>query len=227
VYACGDPNPVNRGRAARILRKAGIVCEKHPLDEAERILRPFAKHVTTGLPFVTVKIAMSLDGRICDLNGDAKWISGAATRRLTGKLRERVDAIMVGGETVRRDDPSLLSHGRRNDDLVRVVVSASGDLPKTAQVFTDGKNPTLVMDGADGLEDMLKELGRRGIMWVLCEGGLTLARALADEGLVDEWITVLSPSVIGNRPVGERGLFRPVGGLTVCGDDVVAGYRVR
>jgi diaminohydroxyphosphoribosylaminopyrimidine deaminase/5-amino-6-(5-phosphoribosylamino)uracil reductase len=227
VYACGDPNPVNRGRAARILRKAGIVCERHPLDEAERILRPFAKHVTTGLPFVTVKIAMSLDGRICDLNGDAKWISGAATRRLTGKLRERVDAIMVGGETVRRDDPSLLSHGRRNDDLVRVVVSASGDLPKTAQVFTDGKNPTLVMDGADGLEDMLKELGRRGIMWVLCEGGLTLARALADEGLVDEWITVLSPSVIGNRPVGERGLFRPVGGLTVCGDDVVAGYRVR
>jgi diaminohydroxyphosphoribosylaminopyrimidine deaminase/5-amino-6-(5-phosphoribosylamino)uracil reductase len=227
VYACGDPNPVNRGRAARILRKAGIVCEKHPLDEAERILRPFAKHVTTGLPFVTVKIAMSLDGRICDLNGDAKWISGAATRRLTGKLRERVDAIMVGGETVRRDDPSLLSHGRRNDDLVRVVVSASGDLPKTAQVFTDGKNPTLVMDGADGLENMLKELGRRGIMWVLCEGGLTLARALADEGLVDEWITVLSPSVIGNRPVGERGLFRPVGGLTVCGDDVVAGYRVR
>ena len=227
VYACGDPNPVNRGRAARILRKAGIVCERHPLDEAERILRPFAKHVTTGLPFVTVKIAMSLDGRICDLNGDAKWISGAATRRLTGKLRERADAIMVGGETVRRDDPSLLSHGRRNDDLVRVVVSASGDLPKTAQVFTDGKNPTLVMDGADGLEDMLKELGRRGIMWVLCEGGLTLARALADEGLVDEWITVLSPSVIGNRPVGERGLFRPVGGLTVCGDDVVAGYRVR
>jgi diaminohydroxyphosphoribosylaminopyrimidine deaminase/5-amino-6-(5-phosphoribosylamino)uracil reductase len=227
VYACGDPNPVNRGRAARILRKAGIVCERHPLDEAERILRPFAKHVTTGLPFVTVKIAMSLDGRICDLNGDAKWISGAATRRLTGKLRERADAIMVGGETVRRDDPSLLSHGRRNDDLVRVVVSASGDLPKTAQVFTDGKNPTLVMDGADGLEDMLKELGRRGIMWVLCEGGLTLARSLADEGLVDEWITVLSPSVIGNRPVCERGLFRPVGGLTVCGDDVVAGYRVR
>lgn len=227
VYACGDPNPVNRGRAARILRKAGIVCERHPLYEAERILRPFAKHVTTGLPFVTVKIAMSLDGRICDLNGDAKWISGAATRRLTGKLRERADAIMVGGETVRRDDPSLLSHGRRNDDLVRVVVSASGDLPKTAQVFTDGKNPTLVMDGADGLENMLKELGRRGIMWVLCEGGLTLARALADEGLVDEWITVLSPSVIGNRPVGERGLFRPVGGLTVCGDDVVAGYRVR
>ena len=227
VYACGDPNPVNRGRAARILRKAGIVCERHPLDEAERILRPFAKHVTTGLPFVTVKIAMSLDGRICDLNGDAKWISGAATRRLTGKLRERVDAIMVGGETVRRDDPSLLSHGRRNDDLVRVVVSASGDLPKTAQVFTDGKNPTLVMDGADGLENMLKELGRRGIMWVLCEGGLTLARALADEGLVDEWITVLSPSVIGNRPVGERRHFSADGDFCVCKDDLIARYRVR
>lgn len=227
VYACGDPNPVNRGRAARILRKAGIVCERHPLDEAERILRPFAKHVTTGLPFVTVKIAMSLDGRICDLNGDAKWISGAATRRLTGKLRERADAIMVGGETVRRDDPSLLSHGRRNDDLVRVVVSASGDLPKTAQVFTDGKNPTLVMDGADGLENMLKELGRRGIMWVLCEGGLTLARALADEGLVDEWITVLSPSVIGNRPVGERRNFLADGDFSTCDRDLIARYGVR
>jgi diaminohydroxyphosphoribosylaminopyrimidine deaminase/5-amino-6-(5-phosphoribosylamino)uracil reductase len=225
VYACGDPNPVNRGRAARILRKAGIECVKVPLPEASEILRPFAKHVTTGLPFVTVKIAMSLDGRICDVSGDAKWISGAKTRRLTGGLRERVDAIMVGAETVRRDDPSLLSHGARNDDLIRVVVSASGNLPESAQVFTDGKNPTLVFDASGGLEDMLRQLADQGVMWVLCEGGLKLARALADAGLVDEWITVLAPSVIGGLPVGGRRRFKADGEVVRCDGDLVAAYR--
>ena len=204
VYGAVDPNPANRGRASRILAKAGVPCGK--LADARRgtsgvkerlssLVAPFAKHVTTGLPYVTVKIAMSLDGRICDRFGDARWVSSAKARKETGRLRERVDAIMVGAETVRKDDPSLLSHGRRNDDLVRVVVSRSGRLPKTAQVFTDGRNPTLVYRDA---REALADLGRRGLMHVLCEGGLSLATSLAEAGLVDEWITVLAPKVIGS-----------------------------
>ena len=225
VYACPDPNPTNRGRARRVLARHGIACErldaKLPVArECAELIRPFAKHVTTGMPYVTGKIAMSLDGRICDDRGRARWISSEGSRRFTGCLRERVDAIMVGAETVRRDDPSLLSHGRRNDDLVRVVVSRSGRLPKRAQVFSDGKNETLVF--RDG-RDALAELGRRGVMHVLCEGGLKLAASLAEAGLVDEWLSVVAPIVIGGRCIGKavRGKIAEDGVFAAFGDGFV------
>lgn len=205
VFGAVDPNPTNRGRAKRVLARKGISCERSPKgsEEAElcaKLIRPFAKHVLTGMPFVTVKLAMSLDGRICDKFGEARWISSASARSLTGKFRENVDAIMVGGETVRKDNPSLLSHGRRNDDLIRVIVSKSGKLPRKAQVFTDGRNETLVF--ADPCE-ALRELGARGALHVLCEGGLKLATSLAKAGLVDRWVTVLAPKVIGDDHIAD------------------------
>ena len=216
VWAVPDPNPRNAARAARILGRAGMetACWRHLrlnaddprracVDEAERLIAPFAKHVTTGLPYLTVKIAMSLDGRICDDAGAAKWISSARARRLTGRLREQVDVVMVGAETVRRDDPCLLSHGRPNRDLLRAVITRSGKLPPQARVFTDAaRDRTLVFrPGRDGMRGVLRELGARGVLHVLCEGGLELARSLAAEGLVDEWIAVLAPKVIGHRPL--------------------------
>ena len=228
VYGSVDPNPKNRGRAKRVLAKAGIVCEQVDSEKVicacDHLIRGFRKHVTTGLPYVTVKIAMSLDGKICDDYGNARWISSAESRKATGYLREWVDAIMVGAETVRKDNPSLLSHGKRNDDLIRVVVTRSGRMPKNAQIFTDGApNETRVfrvgrafsgskvpadskvstdskdpIDAKD-LKDVLRQLGKAGVMHVLCEGGLKLARSLADAGLVDEWISIQSPIVIGSR----------------------------
>ena len=223
--------------------------ETKPLiASAEQMIAPFAKHVTTGLPYVTVKLAMSLDGKICDDYGNARWISSAESRKMTGRMREHVDAIMVGAETVRKDNPSLLSHGKRNDDLVRVVVTRTGKLPKNAQIFTDGapnetrvfrvdrvisgpknpvvstgpkgpvvstdpkgpvvstdpKDPVVSTDSKDpivakDLKDVLRQLGRMGVMHVLCEGGLKLARSLADAGLVDRWISITAPIVIGSR----------------------------
>jgi len=240
VYAETDPNPKNRGRAARVLKKSGIGCERWRPQSPELaqmssdLIAPFRKHVTRGLPFVTVKLAMSLDGRICDARGDAKWISSSEARKRTGKYRERVDAIMVGAETVRRDDPSLLSHGRRNDDLVRVIVTHSGNLPEKAQIFTDGRNETWVFqlgaaeaaDNAAELKEVMRALAERGIMHVLCEGGLKLATSLAEAGLVDEWLTVLSPCVIGTRPVSERLIAeRKSVSVTVAGD-CLCGYRL-
>ena len=257
VYLVPDPNPKNRGKAKRVLSRHGIECVKvcrqaceekawdyclglKPLVEwGSRMIAPFAKHVTTGLPFVTVKLAMSLDGKICDDWGNAKWISSAESRKMTGKCRERVDAIMVGAETIRSDDPSLLSHGKRNDDLIRVVVTRSGKLPKNAQIFIDGApNETKVfrvgrvvkgaaisvgtdpkgpVDAKD-LKDVLRQLGKMGVMHVLCEGGLKLARSLADAGLVDEWITVLAPVVIGSRPIARalRGVMEIMNGDGCC-----------
>ena len=226
VFAVPDPNPTNRGRARRVLAKAGVDCRCLATDRsvmrrdqptndsawlrdlvkaAQQLIAPFAKHVKTGLPFVTVKLAMSLDGKICDDFGNARWVSSAASRRLTGEYRTRVDAIMVGAETVRKDNPSLLPHGSRNDDLIRVVVSRSGRLPKKAQVFTDGKNATLVYRDA---KKALEDLGRRGCLHVLCEGGLGLARSLADQGLVDAWHLITAPIVIGSRPIAEACRFK-------------------
>ena len=197
VWAIPDPNPRNANRAARVLRRAGIETEcwgrsREPArrscaDAARRLIAPFAKHVATGLPYVTVKLAMSLDGKICDERGEAKWIS--------------------------------MSHGRRNDDLFRAVATRSGRLPRASQIFTDAaRDRTLVFQvgmgihlrqgygGQDGergvavpnLKAMFRNLGDRGFLHVLCEGGLELARALAKEGLVDEWLTVLVPKVIGH-----------------------------
>ena len=211
IYAVPDPNPKNRGKAKQALAKQDIVCEcasdRTVRVLADRLIAPFAKHVTTGFPYVTVKLAMSLDGKICDDYGNARWISSEKSRQMTGRLREKVDAIMVGAETVRKDNPSLLSHGKRNDDLIRVVVTRSGKLPKNAQIFTDGApNETRVFRvgrDAKDLRDVLRQLGKMGVMHVLCEGGLLLARSLADAGLVDEWITVLAPKVIGSRRIGK------------------------
>ena len=212
VYAVSDPNPVNADRAAKVLLASGVKCRKAScsiaiIAEAEELVADFTKHVTTGMPYVTVKIAMTLDGKICDFKGDAKWISSADARRRTGVLRERVDAIMVGAHTVRMDNPSLLSHGAENPDLIRVVVSRSGDLPRDAQIFTDGKNRTLVFDDARGA---LEELGKMGVTSVLCEGGFELASYLALEGLVDRWIAVLTPKVIGKKPIGEAVTLKDV-----------------
>lgn len=219
VYACSDPNPVNRGRAKRVLSRAGIICQKVGFSPAEELIAPFAKHVTSAMPFVTVKIAMSLDGRICDRDGAARWISSEKARKITGELRTRVDAIMIGAETLRADDPVLLPHKGRNDDLLRVVVTRSGKLPRSSKLFCDGRNETVVFRvgakasggelAAADLKDVLAQLGKRGIMHVLCEGGMKLAVSLAEAGLVDEWISVLSPCVVGTRPIEKKTEFAP------------------
>ena len=205
VYAIDDPNPKNAGCAIGALARAGIPCRrlegpKDLLERAARNIRDFRKLTLERIPYLTVKIAMSLDGRICDRSGDARWVSSERARRETGHLREVVDAIIVGAETLRKDNPSLLSHGAANPDLIRVVVSRSGDLPKDARIFTDGMNETLVFDDA---ATAMRELGRRGVMHVLCEGGYKLATSLAKGGFVDEWIAVLAPKVIGEGPISE------------------------
>lgn len=211
-YAVADPNPTNRGRAKRVLAKAGIKCERlaedpsRVVEACRQMIAPFKKHVTTGIPYVTVKLAMSLDGKICDDTGDAKWVSSAASRKLMGWERCRADAIMVGAETVRKDNPSLLSHNKRNDDLIRVIISRSGKLPKKAQVFTDGAvNNTLVFKSP---KEALVELGKLGCMHVLCEGGLKLVRSMAEENLIDRWLNVTAPIVIGSKPIGKALRFK-------------------
>ncbi len=217
IYGASDPNPKNAGRAEKILAKADIACnifnDRAFFDQkgGNELIKPFAKIVSRGIPYVTVKIAMSLDGRTHDEKGNARWISSEDARATTGELREKADVILVGAETIRKDNPSLLAHGTPNPDLVRAVVTRSGKLPKKAQVFTDGKNETLIYNAPDGnLLPMLQDLAKRGYMHVLCEGGLELATSLAEQGFVDRWISVIAPKVIGKRPLAKAAIVPEV-----------------
>ena len=131
-------NGYHCGRGLEMLREKGIdvvvgVCEA----EAKELVRPFFKHVTTGYPFVTLKLALTLDGRIADRTGASKWITGERARNLVQKLRKHADVVMVGAGTVCSDDPSLLYRGKGGDKLMRVIVDASGQTPATATVLTD------------------------------------------------------------------------------------------
>jgi diaminohydroxyphosphoribosylaminopyrimidine deaminase/5-amino-6-(5-phosphoribosylamino)uracil reductase len=143
VAAMPDPNPLVRRRGFKKLKASGIqvqtgVCRA----EAEDLNRAFIKFITKKKPYVILKAAVSLDGKIATASGDSKWISSEASRDLVHGLRTEVDGILVGGETVRKDDPSLTSHGKGRNP-VRIVLSRSGRLPKNSKIF-DGTAPCWV-----------------------------------------------------------------------------------
>jgi len=138
VYACQDCDPSNAGRAAAILAAAGIETLTGVLEqEARQLNEAFFKHNSTGYPFVTVKLACTLDGKIATHSGDARWITGKEAREFAHILRDRSDAVMVGRGTVATDDPSLTTRTDRphSRDAVRVVVDTRAQTPPTAQVL--------------------------------------------------------------------------------------------
>lgn len=206
VIAAKDPNPSHAGRGIRILRRAGVAVETGVCRvEAERLIAPFAKRILTEMPYVTLKLGVTLDGRIADRSGRSKWITGPQARATVQAMRRAADAIMVGGATVRADDPSLLPRPAKGRTPWRVVVGSA--LPADAQVLTDeAADRTLVMRGS--LRRILKNLAERGVMHVLCEGGGELAGSLVRAGLVDEFAVFVAPSLLGGEGVpmfGKKG----------------------
>ncbi len=230
-----DPNPLVNGGGIARLRDAGIrthvgECE----EEAREIIEAHVKHKTTGLPFVTAKFAMSLDGKIATRSGNSKWITGEEARRYVHELRAMSDAIMVGVNTVIADDPQLTARDAEGKPLarqpLRVVVDSSGRTPKNARMFGEpGKTliattrenlawagaETMLVPPRDGLVDageLLKTLGKRDVTSVFVEGGGTLLGALFDGRLVDKVIAFVAPVIIGGReapsPVGGEGVER-------------------
>lgn len=206
VYACEDPNPKHAGRADILLANHGIEVVKGICREAaEKILRPFAKVQRTGLPWVILKTAMSLDGRITRPAGESQWLTGESSRRDVQSLRAEVDLIMTSGETVRRDMPALtiripeLLEGR--EQPWRLVLSHHADsLPKDAPLFTDPfAHRTLVRSG--DIAGILREIVRdMGILSVLVEAGGKLANDLIQQDLVDEMVCYLAPMITGGLP---------------------------
>ncbi len=228
VVAVRDPNPKHNGRGLKALRGAGIRVEAGLLaEEAAGMNEGFNKWITTGTPLVIAKAGMSLDGKIATRTGDSKWITGEAARREGHRLRAQVDAIVVGTNTVIRDDPELtVRHGVRGQQPWRVVVDARGRVSRRAKVFRDGqRRRTLVLttslapvawrrnllrmgvdaivlpqrDGRVDLRAALKALGRRDITTVLVEGGGELLGSLFDARLVDRVALFYAPIVIGGR----------------------------
>ena len=235
VVAMEDPNPKVSGGGIARLRDAGITVEAGVLeDEARRLNEVFVKYITTQMPFVIAKCGMSLDGKIATRTGDARWVTGEASRGMVHRLRDEVDAILVGSRTVVLDDPSLTTrldsgHGK---DPIRVILDADAYLDRASRVFHlesaaptwvavpdgqtfEGADETLhILRGAHGLDMnlLMHELGTREITSVLIEGGGATHASAFDAGVVDKVLFFVAPKIVGGRdavtPVEGEGTAR-------------------
>lgn len=204
VYAVADPNPVHAGAADAVLEKAGIEVTSGVLEaEATKLLRPFLKVQTTGLPWVIWKSAMSLDGRITRPPGEPQWLTCENSRLDVQKLRAEVDGILTGGETVRNDKPALtirvseLVEGRNQP--WRVVFTDSPEtLPGDAPLLCDQwRDRTLIRGRADLKESLQRLVEEQGVLSVMIEAGGVFSAALFEQGLVDEIVTYYAPMICG------------------------------
>ena len=198
VFGATDPNPKHAGRAKEILEDAGIQTLSGVLGEECTLLnRAWNKWIATGLPFVTAKAGMSLDGRIAS-PPDRRWITSEAARRDAMRLRAECGAVLVGAETVRTDNPQLTIRGLRvKEQPLRAVWSRSGQIPSNCHLLTDEhRDRTLIYKGKP-LAAVLQDLGKRGVQHVLIEGGgKTLGEAL-DRRLIDRIVFYIAPVLLG------------------------------
>ena len=213
VVAMSDPHEVVDGRGIAALRAAGIdatvgVCE----SEARRLNEKFVWSITQKLPFVLVKAAMTLDGKLATVARESQWITDTAARERSLALREEYDAIVVGSGTVAADDPRLTRRlGRAQTPWTRVVLDGDGDAPPHAQIFNDGGRTivftphpsrfatveTVRTDGRVDLERVFGELYARGIHSVIVEGGAAVHTEVIRRGLWQKMILFVAPMIIG------------------------------
>ena len=235
--ASKDPNPRVNGQGISLLESAGVSVETgEEAKTAERLYEAFKKHINTGLPYVTAKFAMSLDGKIASRTGHSKWVTGPKSRERVQEIRRVSDAVMVGVNTVVKDDPKLTAR----DDLglpleqqpLRVVVDSSGRTPtgsallkepgrtliagskmdsETARALESAGAETICFHndetGRVDLPSLMAHLGSIGVVSLMVEGGGTLMGSLLDEGLLDKVYAFIAPVIVGGE-----GVQTPVGG---------------
>lgn len=213
VVGIEDPDPQVAGRGIERLRAAGIDVTVGVLaDEVGEQLAPYVKHRTTGRPWVVLKLGATLDGRIAAPDGTSRWITGEAARVDAHRLRAESDAVLVGAGTVRADDPSLTVRHVEGRDPLRVVL---GDAPAEAKV-----QPAMSYRG--DLGELLDQLGDKGVVQLLVEGGASVAHDFHAAGLVDRYVLYLAPALFGGDDA--RGVFAGPGADTI--DDVWRGRIV-
>ncbi|MEN8164498.1 MAG: bifunctional diaminohydroxyphosphoribosylaminopyrimidine deaminase/5-amino-6-(5-phosphoribosylamino)uracil reductase RibD [Acidobacteriota bacterium] len=236
VIGCEDPNPRVQGGGAHLLEAAGIDVQSGLCKiECRRLIAPFAHHVSTGRPFTTLKAAVTLDGKTATSTGQSQWISSEPARQEAHRLRNSVDAIMVGIDTAIEDDPKLTTRGIEDGrDPLRVVVDSTLRLPLESAILhvaspsptliaTTGKAPqaridaaratgaeVVVFEGDDDsrvdLEALWKALGEREVQHLLVEGGATLNQAVLESGLAQRMMVILCPLMLGGDDA--PGIFR-------------------
>ncbi|MCD6250149.1 MAG: bifunctional diaminohydroxyphosphoribosylaminopyrimidine deaminase/5-amino-6-(5-phosphoribosylamino)uracil reductase RibD [candidate division Zixibacteria bacterium] len=237
VYATTDPNPMVNGKGARSLRQSGLEVKGGVLrKEARRLNEVYFGVYRTGRPFVTLKMAQSLDGRIATVTGDSQWISGPPALKVVHQLRAGNDAILIGRGTLKADNPALTVRNVKGKNPYRIVVTESGRLPGSCQFLdnnddqrsivaisaegvkrlakrTRGKNLTYWTiksspTGGLDLADLLVRAGEFGLCSVLIEGGSGLATSFLKAQLVDKVVMVVAPIIIGRGTdtIGDLGI---------------------
>lgn len=230
IYAMGDPNPLNNGRGGQFLRRHKIKARSGLLaKEARQMNEVFIKYITKRIPYVTVKIAQSIDGKIATKSGHSRWISGRAARRLGQRLRREVDAILIGANTALIDNPLLTSRlgGRLTSrQPIKVIVDGRLKLKANLKIFSrlspapviiaatklaprnkiaqfQGRGARVIVARGQGekvdLGDLLKKLAAREISHILIEGGGEIIASALRKRLVDRMIIVVAPKIIGGR----------------------------
>jgi len=258
-----DPNPLVSGKGINRLRRAGIEVKTGLLKEGCRKLNEaYIKYITTKTPFVTLKMALTLDGRIATREGVSKWITGEKARRYVHRMRGEVDAVMVGVGTVLKDDPHLTTHLVKGKNPHKVVVDETLKIPLNARVFNlshgvrlflattqkaslkriegvRGKGAEVILlpekEGGVDMDKLMLELGKRGIMELICEGGMRVATSAIKDGIIDKVVLFYSPRFLGGNGIpifgniGVKGLedsipLRDVEVKRIGGDIMVEGY---
>ena len=199
VIGAVDPNPKHQGRAIGLLRAGGIDVRTGVLEDAcTRLNEAFNKWIVTGEPFVIAKCGMSLDGYLTRPAGETRWLTSESSRSHAHQLRALVDAIIVGAETIRRDNPHLtVRKGPRRTQPWRVILTKSDRLPRNATVFRDSERNRTLVYRSRSLRAVLRDLGRREITSVLIEGGGDVLSQALDQRLIDKVQVYIAPIFTG------------------------------
>jgi len=227
VIAMIDPNPHVSGGGISTIRKSGIKLVTGVLEaEARKLNEAFIKHVTTKTPFVTLKIAQTLDGKIATACGESKWITGEEAREAGRRLRDINDAILVGINTILKDDPSLTARIPGGRDPIRVIVDSRLRIPLNAKVLiqkSEAKTMVATLSnvpvskikklqdigaevlttksvlGRVDLQDLMKKLGKKDIMNVIIEGGAEVNASALKSSIVDKIVMFIAPTIMTGK----------------------------